>query len=288
MKGPDAVRESISMFGAGFNRKNWGYGFSFTGRRDRAVSDVPVYDQNGNPEITRLTTANSLGMLNFAVGHKIDNQLFVGAGLITMSFDQGLALSGPGTSVSNTPRTFPGIAFSFGAIDIITKKFRAGSWLRTPLISHNNVKIVSQSFLNPIDYNEDMALSMPWMLANGISYMPWADARTFFFDINVIGNTPGGYQLTNDAFASVLSDRRLRDKGRTVSLEPRLGYRTPWPTNSKITLLAGSYYEAGRWEGLSGRLHFTCGAAYKTFKWLELMGGVDVAKNFFQLFLTFR
>ncbi len=288
MKGADAVRESRYMFGAGFSRTNWGYGFSFTGRKDSANSDVSTYDQNGNPETARLTTTNSLSMFNFAAGRKIGPQIFAGAGFTTMRFDQSLALENPVAVASNKPRSFPGLGVSIGAINNISKRIRAGSWFRTSLVAHNNVKIAVRPVLTPVDYSENMALTMPWMLANGISYMPWADARTFFFDINLIGNTPGGYQLTNDTFASLLSDRRLRAKGRAVSVEPRLGYRTPWPTNSKLTFLAGSYYEGSRWDGLPGRIHLTGGAAYKTFKWLELMGGVDVAKNFFQLFLTFR
>ena len=288
MKVTQEAKEARFMFGAGFSRENWGYGFSITSRKDQSGSALPVHDRNGNPGTTSLAMKNSLSLFNLAAGHKLTSRLFAGVGLTAMFFDQDLGLSSPAAINSGRRGAFPALAVTIGVIDAGSKSFRAGSWLRTSLVFHNKVRLASGSFSQPVDYRENMAVRLPWMLASGISYMPWADARTIFFDVNVIGNTPAGYQLTDDAFAGVLSDRRLRSKGRTVSLEPRLGYRTPWSAKSRVTLLTGGYYETGRWDGLPGRLHFTGGAALRTFTWLELMGGFDVAKNFFQLFLTFR
>ena len=70
--------------------------------------------------------------------------------------------------------------------------------------------------------------------------------------------------------------------------EPRLGYRMPYGSENKGTLFFGTYLETTRWESLPSRIHGTGGVAYKTFEWIELMVGADVATNFFQLFLTFH
>jgi hypothetical protein len=106
---------------------------------------------------------------------------------------------------------------------------------------------------------------------------------TVAVDLSLIGAVARGYGM--EAFAA----KQLQPSGRSVTPTPRLGLEGEvipgW-----LRLRAGSYYEGGRFTGVSGRLHGTAGAEGRLFAFhlagerrvsLSLAG--DVASRFHNL-----
>ena len=119
--------------------------------------------------------------------------------------------------------------------------------------------------------------------------MPYSDERTIFFDLALIGATPGGVQRTYDSFVSeTASTSVLRGKGQRLAVEPRLGFRTPIFFSPGSYWHAGTYYEASRWEKTAGRVHATSGLSHRFTKWFELIVGADFARDYQQILLSFR
>ena len=287
MKGTNDVTEAQFMGGFGWAGEKFGAGFSFSGRREQVGAQVSLIDDQGFSRNLPLQTSATILELHLPLAYRVDPSLSVGISLNGSFYSQSLAVNGAPAFAGSGDGELR-LGFSVGAIKTINEKVRLGSWWKSPTTSYDSVQFVTQAFSNQLTYNEDLALHFPWIWATGISFAPWEDARTFFLDLDLIGNTFAGTQLTYDTFVSAVGDKGTRFKGRSVVIEPRLGYRMPWHEQSQGTLLLGTYYETSRWEDLSGRLHLTGGVSYKVLSWLELMGGLDVAKDFFQLFVTFR
>jgi hypothetical protein len=124
----------------------------------------------------------------------------------------------------------------------------------------------------------------------GANWTPWSDGRKFFFDLKTIGPTTDGYLLTYDTFSTAFGESQLQAKGRSLVCEPRFGFQKPleWRNGRKSNLFMGSFFESSRWENQSGRIHLTGGLSYEAISGFEFMIGGDVAKNFGQIFITFR
>ena len=286
MKGSNTVSESQLMGGVAYGFDNWGIGFSFSGRLNSVKSSVSVIDDQDLTRQVGVKTEADTFEFNVPFSRAIDSNLSVGASLFATLYAQGITVADATDSVSNNS----GLSFglSLGVLRQFNSRFRVGSWFRSPVTNYNSIQISDAKSGTTLNYSEDFALHHPWILATGISFMPWEDQRTFFFDLDLIGPTLNGNLLTYDTFSSSLEDLNVRQKGRSMVIEPRLGFRTPWYLDPRGMIHAGTYFETSRWEGFMDRLHVTAGFSYNALSWLELMAGVDVAKDFFQLFLTFR
>jgi hypothetical protein len=116
-------------------------------------------------------------------------------------------------------------------------------------------------------------VEVPWTTAVGVGYRfaptAWNTKVDAFFrdelslllaaDLVVTGSVPDGHGL--EAYAR----RQLQPSGRRTIYSPRLGGEVEilpgW-----LRVRAGSYWEPGRFEGISGRLHGTAGADLRLFE----------------------
>ncbi len=282
MKSQNETWEDQFMGGFGWSNGEWGIGIGFAGIQDNVDANVTLTDDVGFTHNFPLSSHSTSLEIHLPVSYRL-GKFSLGAALVANSFKFSID---PGLNSLDVR-----MGFILGVTEQPLPNFRWGAWWKSPVTNYVNTGFDVPAFGNTLVYNEDLAIHHPWILATGASYMPWYDARTVYFDIDTIGTTDHGYLLTYDTYSSTnLGRKTLRKKGRHVAFEPRLGYRMPWPwpANNKGTLHFGSYLETSRWEGLPDRLHYTSGISYQVLNWLELMGGIDVAKDFTQLFLTFR
>ena len=287
MKGTNDVEQVTYMAGASRTGKSFGFGFAFSGRLMKVRSKATLSDDSGNTETLASKDRVNSAVFNVPLALKISNHLSIGVSVLSMYNSEQIQVDAASKADSYNIDKLPPLAYSAGFI-YDDKYFRFGSWMRSPLTFYSHQDIIVSSITSTISISEDIALNFPWLWASGFSVLPWGDERTFLFDIDIIGPTKYGYQRTYDSFATVASDKGLRQKGRTTVVEPHFGFRTPLWLNSPASILLGSYYETSRWEGLSGRIHGTSGIAIKAFGWVEGLVGIDVAKDYFSLQLTFR
>ncbi len=289
MRGENQVIERQFMGGIGWSDGRFGIGFSVTGRRDRIQSTIDVTDAQNQPQKLPLTTRLHELELNLPVGIQLDSGISIGLKISAIALSQSIRIQEGATASTQDAGDSLRWRLTAGVIVPLSSHFRVGSWWSTPVTQEAEVQFSETVFNQTLHFQENVALHLPWIWAWGGSWMPWEDARTFFLDLNWVGTTPHGYLFSGDTLASSLGQGHLREKGRSLTVEPHLGYRTPWGKNfDSGNLMGGIYYEPSRWQNLPGRLHFTAGISYHAFTWLELMMGGDVARDFFQLFLTFR
>jgi hypothetical protein len=98
--------------------------------------------------------------------------------------------------------------------------------------------------------------------------------------------TGSGYLFSYNSLSAAINDSALTPKGRNIALEPHAGYRLP--LKGKFKLHLGSYFEAPRTQGVSGRLHGTGGVSFELFNFVEIIGGVDFASQYQQVIFSFR
>ncbi len=286
MKGTNSVVESTFMGGVVYNFGEWGGGFAFSGYLNSINSQVSISDsQNITHEIPVLTQANNFS-LNVPVGKELSAGTWVGASFFSNLYTQSISVFDNSGASHNSSGL--ALGFSVGAIHQINSQFSIGSWFKSPATNYLSLSVSKSQQGTTLAYSEDIALHYPWILAGGLSYKPTHSRNEFFFDLDLVGPTANGSQLTYDTFSAAINQTVIRNKGQYAIIEPRLGYRRPLFDHDRGTLHAGTYLETSRWEGLPSRLHLTGGISYFAREWLELLGGADVANNFFQLFLTFR
>jgi hypothetical protein len=112
-----------------------------------------------------------------------------------------------------------------------------------------------------------------WRTRGGFAYRiaptPWnqkvggwfRDERslTLAADLVVAGSTTNAYGL--EAF----SEKQLQRSGRHAAFSARAGAEYEW-LPGRLRVRAGSYWEPGRFEGVSGRLHGTFGVDVRVFQ----------------------
>jgi hypothetical protein len=117
-----------------------------------------------------------------------------------------------------------------------------------------------------------------WRLVAGGAYRwapePWNQlvggtfrderAVTLVSDVVVTGSAPHGYGL--EAFGQ----HELQRSGKNISVSLRGGAEYEW-LPGRLRVRAGSYWEPGRFEGVSGRLHATFGIEVRVFE-VDLWG----------------
>ena len=288
MKGSNDVSEVQFMAGFGWNFARWGAAISVAGRKDHVISNVSLIDEQGFTRKFPLTTDSTELQVRLPFSYQVDPKTSLGIALSVESVSQTIQGS-QGTRAAISQVGFPiRLGLTFGGILRPSKKLRLGSWLRSPTSNYAKIDFAAQAYSNQLNYHEDVAYHQPWIWAWGGQWNPWSDRRAFLLDLDFVGPTSEGFLLTYDSFSTALGDARIRAKGRSVVVEPRLGYRGPWYPGSRGTLMLGGYFESSRWEGLRGRGHLTGGVSYPVSTWFELMAGGDIAKDFAQVFLTFR
>lgn len=285
MKGSNSVGEAQYLFGIGTRHGKFGVGLGIFGRTTDVDSQVTVYDEQNIPRQFPLRTDSNHIEFNIPLAYQFET-VEVGVSLVGAYTDFSFASTGSRLNKSNSGFNF---GFAAGVITSLSPEVRFGTWFRSSVTNYASVALDQDILGSTLHYSEDLAIHTPWILANGVAYKT-GDKSELSFDLDMIGSTSQGLQLTYDTFSTALGDRGVRPKGRFLTFEPRLGFKTPWPAieQDKGTLFFGIYLEPSRWDGLASRVHETFGVAHQTFSFIELMAGVDVARDFFQIFLTFR
>ncbi len=283
------ISETTFMGGFGYFETTWGAGLAFQGRMASLSTNATLKSTLGEQKISSTTESSTL-LINFPFAVKLTSSLSAGASIYITRYSETLGLEGA-TAKTSDYHKIPTLGFSLGLL-CDWKTFRYGSWFR----SANSYWVVQEFSLNRLGNNistsEIIGLHLPWVWSNGISLLPFDDEKTILFDLDLIGMTSEGFQRTLDVFAT--SDSvSFRKKGRYLTLEPHLAWRSPWWHGSKGTYYLGSYYETPRWEGLSGRLHGTAGISYKignvpVLSSIETIAAVDLANDYFSLIFSFR
>ena len=288
MKAKNTVSESSYMGGISYSWKSFGIGFSVDGRTDVVQSQASLLDDQGKTQVLNLKDTSTRIELKIPIAVHIAQKWTFGFSLTGLVYSESISLSGNSSaSVAKLDKNLSQ-AFSIGTIYSASNAWSFGSWFKTPLTYFENITIHTETFGNTLDYNEDIALRVPWVWSTGLRWSPGPRGRYLFFDLDLIGATQDGFLLTYDTFAGAVADRGLSRKGKTISIEPHLGFTSPWTSSSRGTYLLGSYYENGRTQGYSGRLHGTAGIAYDLKNWVQGLIGMDIASDFFQLLVTVR
>lgn len=298
MKGANSVSETSFMFAIAYSKRNWGIGLSVSEQRDEVDATTSLIDDQGATQLLRTISTANTWVINIPLSYRITRQFHFGAALVTMFQHQEVKPEGTDTfSSTAAAQSGPSFGASLGSIYEFSPFSRFGIWARTPITYYLTQDISTAAFGSKIDYHEDIGLNLPLLCAAGYSFNPWEDKAVFMFDLNYVGVTRDGNLLSFDTFSSETSqagNRKVIAKGRKPVVEPRMGLRTPWWHGSNGTLMLGSYYENSRWENYRGRPHLTGGLAYKLpfhvplLDEVELMAGFDVAKDYQQIFLTYR
>lgn len=289
MQRTSTVNENVYSGAFAWAEARFGVGFSLAYQTDKVSTNAVVTDDNGNKQALRLSTNAATYLLNFPISYRYSSTWSVGAALNLIFHKEAFDLGGNlGSASVNSIGPSAGMGVSFGVLYFPSSKLRIGSWFRSPVSVMEEIHIRVQSFGNDIDYLEDAQLRLPALWSTGVSWMPWEDKRTLLFDISMVGWTKNGWLLSYDNFASAVNEQELYEKGRKITLEPRLGWRSPWSTGSHGTYMLGTYWEPARTEGARGRAHGTGGISYAFSDYFELMAGFDVSRDFSQIFLTYR
>ncbi len=287
MKTSNEISDATYMGGIAKSGDEWGVGIAFSGRLSNVKAQSTIFDDSDIGHPINTTNSSTTLMFNIPIAKKVTPQFTAGVAVIGLYYRETLAVEGSSASKTTAINKLPKLGLSIGGLYSINSYFRVGSWLRLPITYDVNQYLKYQGFGSPVTINETVSLMYPYMSATGISIMPWADQRTIFFDIDVIGTTLYGYERTLDSFERETNDHVLRAKGRIAVLEPHLAWRSPWWAGSDGTYTVGAYYETSRWRDLPSRFHGVVSVAYK-FSLGEPIVALDYAKDFMGLQISFR
>lgn len=294
MSSDNLTSESSFMAGALYAGETWGYGFSVSVLNDQVHSNAVLIDEEGRSRNIIIDDRANTYLFSLPVGYKYSPHLAIGASLSVLFQHHEIDVENAAGSFSKPMSNLPTPTLSAGAIYKQNSKWRYGAWAKLPNVYGYGLEIDLNSFGNQVTYKEDIILYSPWTLNAGSSYMPFEDERTLFFDLDLIGSSKDSYLQSFDTLTAQLNESKLIKKGRSLVVEPRVGWRSAWGRGSHGTYMVGAYFENSRWEGESGRLHETFGISYKwtvnffIFDTIELMTGIDVAPSYQQFLLTYR
>ena len=293
MKGSNTVSETTFMGGASWSGETWGIGISVTGVKNTIGSNAGVSFQSDPAtapisKTIRLSTSSTTVQLALPIAFRLKPGFSLGVSLTGLFHSEGVRAEGYGSASNASLNPLPTLGLAVGGIYQINSYVRGGTWFHTSSNYYFHQTLGFGVLGTSYKYDEDLGLKQPWVLAHGIAYTPWQDKRTLFVEVDLIGSTDNGFQFTHDNFAGSLASKTLRPKGRSLALEPHLGWKSPWWDDSRASVLLGCYYEAGRADGVNARVHGTGGLAYKFPGIAELLAGVDVAHDFVQLLFTIR
>ncbi|MBC7385530.1 MAG: hypothetical protein H7301_05105 [Cryobacterium sp.] len=291
MKESNDVSESSVMGGIGWAGDLWGMAIAFSGRQERVASSVSVVDENGFTQRFPLAARSRSFDLRIPLAFRASHKFSLGGAVSASLWSQTLTGENGSRAVAS-PQSAPiQWGFRFGGIyQPLRSDWEFGSWFKLPSTRNIRIELDTQAYSNQIQYREELALHDPWIWAVGARWNPGSRGKIFLAELDAIGPTTDGFLLNYDTFAAALGEGRIREKGRTVAIQPRIGFQAPIDVGLSVPprLLLGSFYETSRRSGLRGRLHATMGIAYQAFSGIELMIGGDFAKDFTQIFFTFR
>lgn len=285
------------MLAAAYSTEKYGLGISLTRVNHRVDAHAAFYDDAaGAPIVFDTATRASNYQINAPFSYHFSRRLNLGATLNLNFFQQKTEITNSSTASYRSSSAFPvGLGFTLGAIYSLNERLNLGTWIRSPITYYYDQSIQASSSFTRFSYQEDMALNEPLVWAIGAAWTPWGNGTVFYYDLNVVGTTADGNELGYDSFATAAGSDRLVSKGRKIVIDPRIGARIVLPRYPTATLSLGAYYENSRWAGSDGFTHATGGFAYKfpNFKFLmfdgvEIMAGLDVAKNYKTFFFTYR
>jgi len=233
----------------------WAVGATVSSNNEAAPSDDPDADDL----VVQTDT------IRIALGASLFGEtLAVGAGFRVGRFDMLLA------GERNTPLfDLTGTGLEFGVNWAPAKRnWRLGAALSTPVRGGDRVELRPDD-CDPLDcegYILPERVVAPWQLAVGGAWRfgptkwnqkigaDWRDERSLVVaaDLIVIGSSPDAYGI--GAFAQ----KRLQRSGASTSVSARAGLEYEW-IPGRLRVRTGSYWEPGRFDDVSGRLHFTLG-----------------------------
>ena len=289
-KSSNSITEGTYFAGIALNRGEWGVGLAVVGRKSQTETSVDVTDSQGLTQKFPLEATSTMLEFRLPVAYRLSHHLIIGLTFSATLWSQSLV--GNNGSRADIMRQSAPVRWSgrIGIYDKTNAHWSFGSTLKVPATRYSHLTFDTQAYSNSLHYEEDIALHEPWIWTVGTRWTPWNDERALLFDLKTIGTTENGYQLTYDTFASAFGEKTLHEKGRSIIFEPHLGYQIPirWIENRKSAILLGSFYENARLDGIDGRIHFTAGVVYEAIRDFQFMIGGDFARNFSQIFFTFR
>jgi hypothetical protein len=245
--------DRTSLFTGGLvgRYRSWAIGLS--GGEQRFIVD----DEGGRVDALTLVAKG-------AVAHTFASAGITGGfGVRTGNFSLGQV---EGNVRTNALFAITGTGFEAGAVwHPSGRDLRVGASLSLPI---TGAKIQAES-CDPMDchgYILPERVVVPWQAAAGVAWRfaatpwnqtvagRWRDERSLLLaaDVVVTGRAPDGYGL--EAFV----DRTLQPSGRALSVSVRGG--AEWESRPGwVRVRAGSYWEPGRFDGVSGRVHVTGG-----------------------------
>jgi hypothetical protein len=224
---------------------------------------------------------------NFPLSYRWNDNLFLGAALTAFTYLVQTDTSQPLTFVGAS-QSAPSLAWSLGGIYSPHPGLWVGGWLRLPF-NYHFAQYVSGANLQVAD-NE--VIAYPLQIHTGATWKPAQSSITYLFQVDVIGTTPGGELSSFDALSSALNQTAQPAKGRNLAIDPHLGLRGP--IAERWNYYVGGYFASSRVEGIGGVAHGTGGISYRLplpygfLDALEFMAGLDVARDYTQVLLTFR
>ena len=267
----------------------WGFGFAFSALTASVDAQASLSDSfTGEARTVATNNSSTTFLFNIPISMRLSSKWSLGLSLNGMYYQESFKVTGSPKSSTASVDRLPQIGVTLGGVYIPNEIIRYGSWLRTPITYYVQQNIVTQVASTQTAVVELVGLSYPILFSNGISITPFHDLKTILFDLDLIGTTANGQERTLDRFATVEnSSAFLRAKGRSIAIEPHLAWRAPWWEGSKGTYTLGSYYENGRWDQISGRLHAVTSLAYD-LKFAELIVALDVARSYTNIQFSFR
>ncbi len=278
--------ETESNGGIGYSTGKIGLAASMSWQKDSYDGALTIFDDSGLPLRTQITSTASLQQFNLPLGFLVSPRLSFGITPSLLYHKQELRITGSTEATASNPSS-QGFGLKIGSLYRHDEKLRFGTWLQLSSTLYERQRFIAQVEATRINYLEDFALHFPWVWSLGAAF---ETTRNFIFYLenDLIGATQDGHTLTYDSLSTAgdTADRKLPVKGKSVVAQPHWGMRKL--LFNRFTLHFGGYYETSRWEGNSGRLHTSAGISYKIGDWLEVIGGLDVARRFTHVFFTFR
>lgn len=271
--------------GVGYSTGKFGFALSFYRQRDKISNPLTITDLAGNTTRTAVNVRAVQSQLRIPFSYQVRPGFSVGIAFSLMKYTQNVDVA---NAVSGDPATSENTKFGFsvGMNYHFSEKLHYGFWFRPSRTLTQHLNIVSRVGSATLNYQEDMGLHYPWILANGVEYH-LRDDLILFGEADVIGPTTGGRLLDYYFLGDPANGRDSKvDKGHFVVVESHLGAR--YFLTRRLKLHGGTYFEPARTENTHGRFHGTGGISYLFSEWFELIAGFDAAKDFSQFLLSFR
>jgi hypothetical protein len=280
------VTETESNGGVGISTGRFGVGASMSWQKDAVEGKLLIFDENGNPLTTRMSTSASLLQFNLPLAYLVWPNLSLGITPSLFRHNQDLNIPNSTSAGASAPRS-TGFGLKVGALYQPSDRLRFGTWYQIPTSLYETQIFTAQAQSTSISYHENFALHFPWVWALGAG-LDTAGGYSFFLENDLIGPTYHGNLLTYDSLSSAgdAADKTSVTKGKNLVAQPHWGIRKT--LSRKFTAHFGGYFETSRWDGFKGRLHTSAGLSFLIGDWLEIIGGGEVARGFTRVFFTFR